>query len=94
LTVPTTSTSRAPSSPLGSLPYRVLGETVSPLDTSAAPQIVDRESRIWIERLSASGPDHELAMRQALAGVVHEPLRVPARGFVLCFRERAVHRVG
>ena len=64
MTVPTMSTSRAPSSPLGSLPYRVLGTTVSPLDTSAAPGIVDRESRIWIERLSASGPDHELAVAE------------------------------
>jgi RNA polymerase sigma-70 factor, ECF subfamily len=64
LTVPTTSKSRALINPRGALPYRVLGATVSPIDTSAAPTIVDRESRIWIERLSASGPDHEAALVQ------------------------------
>jgi len=37
---------------------------VSPLDTPAAPVIVDRESRVWIERLSAGGPDHERAVAE------------------------------
>ncbi len=47
---------------------------MSPLDTSAAPTIVDRESRIWIERLSGRGPDHDAALVQ-----LHELLLRAAR---------------
>jgi RNA polymerase sigma-70 factor, ECF subfamily len=72
--MPTTSKIRAPKSLRGPLPDRVLGATMSPLDTPAAPTIVDRESRIWIERLSASGPDHDAALVQ-----LHELLLRAAR---------------
>lgn len=60
--MPSASTNRAPAR--RALPYRVLGTPVSPIDTSAAPTIGDRESRIWIERLSGSGRDHDAALVQ------------------------------
>lgn len=43
---------------------RVGRASMSPPDISAAPASMDRESRIWLERLRATGPERDAALRQ------------------------------
>jgi RNA polymerase sigma-70 factor (ECF subfamily) len=45
-----------------SCPASVVVATMGRLDTSEAPPFVDRESRIWIERLRSIGPDRDAAL--------------------------------
>jgi RNA polymerase sigma-70 factor (ECF subfamily) len=56
--------SRSADTQAASLRDRVPGSAMAPLDISQAPAIADRESRIWVERLRGSGPDHDAALTQ------------------------------
>jgi RNA polymerase sigma-70 factor (ECF subfamily) len=47
-----------------SAPARVISTTMGRLDTSETAPLVDRESRIWIERLHGSGPERDAALAQ------------------------------
>jgi RNA polymerase sigma-70 factor (ECF subfamily) len=56
----TLSTDRQPETVLA----RVDQASMSPPEISAAPPRVDRESRTWLERLRATGPDHDAALTE------------------------------